>query len=51
MGEKIPLAAPVSATLLNLQAAHRDATANRPKVQGFPYLAEALRRAGVRTNT
>ena len=41
----------MSTALLNLQTAQRDATTNRPKLQGFPYLAEALRRAGVRTNT
>lgn len=41
----------MSTALLNLQAAQRDATANCPAQQGFPYLAETLRRAGVRTNT
>jgi uncharacterized protein YbcV (DUF1398 family) len=41
----------MSVALLNLQAAQRDATTNRPQLQGFPYLAETLRRAGVRTNT
>jgi uncharacterized protein YbcV (DUF1398 family) len=41
----------MSAALLNLQAAQREATTNRPAQQGFPYLAETLRRAGVRTNT
>ncbi len=30
-----------------LQAAQQQAMANRPKVGGFPYLAETLRRAGV----
>ncbi len=33
-----------------LQAAQREAIANRPKVGGFPYLAEYLRRAGVQRN-
>jgi uncharacterized protein YbcV (DUF1398 family) len=33
-----------------LQAAQKRATANRPKVDGFPYLAETLRQAGVRRN-
>lgn len=41
----------MSTVLLNLQAAQREAMANRPKLQGFPHLAETLRRAGVRTNT
>lgn len=35
----------------NLDTALRDAVANRPATQGFPYLAETLRRAGVRTTT
>jgi len=35
----------------NLDTALRDAMANRPAAQGFPFLAETLRRAGVRTNT
>jgi uncharacterized protein YbcV (DUF1398 family) len=34
----------------NLEAAQRKAMAIRPKVGGFPYLAEALRQAGVRRN-
>jgi len=34
----------------NLQAAQQRAMAGRPKVGGFPYLAETLRRAGVRRN-
>jgi uncharacterized protein YbcV (DUF1398 family) len=33
-----------------LQAAQKRAMAGRPKVGGFPYLAETLRRAGVRRN-
>jgi uncharacterized protein YbcV (DUF1398 family) len=31
----------------NLQAVQQRAMAGRPKVGGFPYLAETLRRAGV----
>jgi uncharacterized protein YbcV (DUF1398 family) len=34
----------------NLQAALQRASAGRPAVGGFPYLAETLRRAGVRRN-
>jgi uncharacterized protein YbcV (DUF1398 family) len=34
----------------NLQAAQQRAAAGRPKVGGFPYLAETLRRAGVTLN-
>lgn len=34
----------------NLQAAQQRAIAGRPKVGGFPYLAETLRRAGVTRN-
>jgi len=34
----------------NLQAAQQRAMAVRPKVGGFPYLAETLRRAGVTRN-
>jgi uncharacterized protein YbcV (DUF1398 family) len=33
-----------------LQAAQKKATEGRPKVGGFPYLAETLRRAGVTRN-
>lgn len=33
-----------------LQAAQKQAMANRPKVGGFPYLAEILRQAGVKQN-
>jgi uncharacterized protein YbcV (DUF1398 family) len=33
-----------------LQAAQKRAMAGRPKVGGFPYLAETLRRAGARRN-
>lgn len=41
----------MSAAIMNLQAAQRDAMARRPGAQEFPRLAETLRRAGVRTNT
>jgi uncharacterized protein YbcV (DUF1398 family) len=34
----------------NLKAAQQRGLAGRPKVGGFPYLAETLRRAGVRRN-
>ena len=34
----------------NLQTAQQRAMAGRPKVGGFPYLAETLRRAGVTRN-
>ena len=34
----------------NLELAQQRAMASRPKVGGFPYLAETLRRAGVRRN-
>jgi uncharacterized protein YbcV (DUF1398 family) len=34
----------------NLQAALKQAMTSRPKVDGFPYLAETLRRAGVTRN-
>ncbi len=34
----------------NLQAALQQAMAGRPKVGGFPYLAETLKRAGVTRN-
>jgi hypothetical protein len=34
----------------NLQAAQKRAMEVRPKVGGFPYLAEVLRRAGVTKN-
>lgn len=42
---------PSSPAMRNLDTALRDAIANRPATQGFPYLAETLRRAGVRTTT
>jgi uncharacterized protein YbcV (DUF1398 family) len=40
----------VSKAIENLQAAQQRAMAVRPKVGGFPYLAETLRRAGVTRN-
>jgi len=40
----------VSAATEKLQAAQEKAMAGRPKVGGFPYLAETLRRAGVQRN-
>jgi uncharacterized protein YbcV (DUF1398 family) len=40
----------VSKAIENLQAAQQRAVARRPKVGGFPYLAETLRRAGVTRN-
>jgi uncharacterized protein YbcV (DUF1398 family) len=40
----------VSEAIENLQAAMQRAAAGRPKVGGFPYLAETLRRAGVTRN-
>uniref|UniRef100_Q01SM2 DUF1398 domain-containing protein n=1 Tax=Solibacter usitatus (strain Ellin6076) TaxID=234267 RepID=Q01SM2_SOLUE len=40
----------MSKAIENLAAAQKHAIANRPKVGGFPYLAEALRRAGVIRN-
>ena len=40
----------MSKAIDNLQAAQQRAMAGRPKVGGFPYLAETLRRAGVKRN-
>ena len=40
----------MSKAIENLQAALKHAMAGRPKVGGFPYLAETLRRAGVTRN-
>jgi uncharacterized protein YbcV (DUF1398 family) len=40
----------MSKAIENLQAAQQRAMAKRPKVGGFPYLAETLRRAGVTRN-
>lgn len=41
----------MSEAIAILQAAQQKAFANRPQVGGFPYLAETLRQAGVKTNT
>jgi uncharacterized protein YbcV (DUF1398 family) len=40
----------MSKAIDNLQAALQQAMAGRPKVGGFPYLAETLKRAGVTRN-
>ncbi len=40
----------MSKAIENLEVAQRRAMAIRPKVGGFPYLAETLRRAGVTRN-
>lgn len=40
----------MSKAIDNLQAAMQRADAGRPRAGGFPYLAETLRRAGVRRN-
>ena len=40
----------MSKAIENLQAAQKRAMTVRPKVGGFPYLAEALRQAGVTRN-
>ncbi|MGA3241891.1 MAG: DUF1398 family protein [Bryobacteraceae bacterium] len=40
----------MSKAIENLQAAQKRALAIRPRVGGFPYLAETLRRAGVTRN-
>ena len=40
----------MSKAIENLQAAQQKAMAIRPKVGGFPYLAEVLRQAGVTRN-
>jgi uncharacterized protein YbcV (DUF1398 family) len=40
----------MSKAIENLEAAERKAMAIRPKVGGFPYLAETLRQAGVTRN-
>jgi uncharacterized protein YbcV (DUF1398 family) len=39
-----------SKAITNLQTAQEQAMAGRPKIGGFPYLAETLRRAGVTHN-
>jgi uncharacterized protein YbcV (DUF1398 family) len=41
----------MSKAVANLEDAQRRAMMGRPKVGGFPYLAETLRRAGVTRNT
>jgi uncharacterized protein YbcV (DUF1398 family) len=41
----------MSKAIATLQDAQQRAMAGRPKVGGFPYLAETLRRAGVTRNT
>ena len=40
----------MSKAIENLQVAQQRAMAGRPKVGGFPYVAETLRRAGVKRN-
>lgn len=40
----------MSRAMETLEAAMKQAMAGRPKVGGFPYLAETLRRAGVKRN-
>ena len=40
----------MSKAIENLQSAQQRAMVGRPKVGGFPYLAETLRRAGVKRN-
>jgi uncharacterized protein YbcV (DUF1398 family) len=40
----------MSKAIETLQTAQKRAMAGRPKVGGFPYLAETLRRAGVKRN-
>lgn len=40
----------VSKAIENLQSAQQRAMAGRPKIGGFPYLAETLREAGVTRN-
>jgi uncharacterized protein YbcV (DUF1398 family) len=40
----------MSKAIEKLEAAQKQAMAGRPKVGGFPYLAETLRRAGVTRN-
>jgi len=40
----------MSKAIENLEAAQKRALAIRPRVGGFPYLAETLRRAGVTRN-
>ena len=40
----------MSTAIENLESAQQRAMAGRPKIGGFPYLAETLRRAGVTRN-
>jgi len=40
----------MSKAIENLQAAQQRAVTGRPRVGGFPYLAETLKRAGVKRN-
>jgi uncharacterized protein YbcV (DUF1398 family) len=40
----------MSKAIEKLQAAQQKAMANRPKIGGFPYLAETLKQAGVTSN-
>jgi uncharacterized protein YbcV (DUF1398 family) len=40
----------MSAAIENLKAAQQRGMAGRPKIGGFPYLAETLRRAGITRN-
>lgn len=40
----------MSKAIKNLEAAQQRAMAGRPNIGGFPYLAETLRRAGVKHN-
>lgn len=40
----------MSKAIETLQAAQKRAMAGRPKIGGFPYLAETLRQAGARRN-
>lgn len=41
----------MSSAIEKLQTAQKKAMENKPKVGGFPYLAETLRQAGVLSNT
>lgn len=41
----------MSKAIQNLESAQKKAISSRPKVGGFPYLAETLRRAGITKNT
>ena len=50
LSEQVSRRLEMSKAIENLQAAQQRATAVRPEVGGFPYLAETLRRAGVTRN-